>query len=140
VETFELADDALGRPEWQSRAFNERETGRTTYTHDAQGHMTQIEAVTYDLKTTTRFTWDAAGHVTGATVTDPFDAVATFTYNGLERELEPHRIGFERGHWYVAGLDRTRGGGRNFRVDRIDGRRITTVSIVPVAPVPDGDA
>jgi len=48
-------------------------------------------------------------------------SVATFTYNGLERELEPHRIGFERGHWYVAGLDRTRGGGRNFRVDRIEG-------------------
>ena len=31
------------------------------------------------------------------------------------------RIGFERGHWYVAGHDRTRGGGRNFRVDRIEG-------------------
>jgi hypothetical protein len=80
VETFELADDTMGRPEWQIRSFNERETGRTTYTHDAQGRMTQIDAVTYDLKTTTRFTWDAAGHVTGATVTDPFDAVATFTY------------------------------------------------------------
>lgn len=48
-------------------------------------------------------------------------AVATFTYNGVVRELEPHRIGFERGHWYVAGHDRTRDGGRNFRVDRIEG-------------------
>jgi proteasome accessory factor B len=49
-------------------------------------------------------------------------SVATFTYNGVERELEPHRIGFERGHWYVAGFDRARGGGRNFRVDRIEGK------------------
>ena len=48
-------------------------------------------------------------------------SLATFTYNGVERQLEPHRIGFERGHWYVAGFDRARGGGRNFRVDRIDG-------------------
>ena len=49
-------------------------------------------------------------------------SVATFTYNGVARELEPHRIGFERGHWYVAGFDRARGAGRNFRVDRIDGK------------------
>lgn len=80
VETFELADDAMGRPEWQTRSFNDEETGRTTYTHDEKGHLTKIEATTYDLTTTTRFTWDAAGHVVGATVTDPFDAVATFVY------------------------------------------------------------
>jgi len=49
-------------------------------------------------------------------------SVATFTYNGATRELEPHRIGFERGHWYVAGFDRARGAGRNFRVDRIEGK------------------
>lgn len=49
-------------------------------------------------------------------------SLATFTYNGVERSLEPHRVGFERGHWYVAGYDRSRGGGRNFRVDRIEGK------------------
>jgi YD repeat-containing protein len=80
VEIFELFDDEQGRPEVQTRSFNDRETGRTTYTHDAEGHLTQIEATAYDLTTTTRFTWDAAGHVTGAKVTDPFDAVSTFTY------------------------------------------------------------
>lgn len=49
-------------------------------------------------------------------------SVASFQYNGVGRELEPHRVGFERGHWYVAGFDRARGAGRNFRVDRIEGK------------------
>ena len=52
-------------------------------------------------------------------------SVASFLYNGEPRELEPHRVGFERGHWYVAGYDRLRGAGRNFRVDRIEGK-VTT--------------
>ncbi|MFM7064674.1 MAG: helix-turn-helix transcriptional regulator [Actinomycetes bacterium] len=47
--------------------------------------------------------------------------VATFSYSGVDRELEPHRIGFERGNWYVAGHDRSRGASRNFRIDRIEG-------------------
>ena len=61
--------------------------------------------------------------------------VATFDYGGVTRDLEPHRIGFERGNWYVSGLDRTREANRNFRIDRIDGK----VSLGPVDgfPVPE---
>jgi predicted DNA-binding transcriptional regulator YafY len=43
---------------------------------------------------------------------------ATFSYHGVERVLEPHRLAFRNGHWHVKGHDRTRDGERQFRVDR----------------------
>lgn len=45
----------------------------------------------------------------------------TFTYNDTERTVEPWRLSFSRGHWYLAGWDRTRNDERLFRVDRIAG-------------------
>lgn len=47
--------------------------------------------------------------------------VATFEYRGEERTLEPSRLSFQRGHWYVSGIDRLRDAARSFRLDRIDG-------------------
>ncbi len=47
--------------------------------------------------------------------------LATFMYGDVERVLEPARLSFARGHWYVAGFDRTRDADRVFRVDRIEG-------------------
>lgn len=75
---------------------------------------------------------DAVGPLFGAVL---HRQVATFDYGGVARELEPHRIGFERGNWYVSGHDRTRGANRNFRLDRIDG----PVSVGPSDgfPVPE---
>ena len=54
---------------------------------------------------------------------DLMDAIAerrtaTFSYHGVERVLEPHRLAFRNGHWHVKGHDRTRDGQRQFRVDR----------------------
>jgi len=48
-------------------------------------------------------------------------ASVRFGYRDLEREVEPHRIAFQRGHWYLRGFDTTRGEVRVYRVDRIDG-------------------
>ena len=48
--------------------------------------------------------------------------LATFTYSGVERTLEPARMSFTRGQWYVSGQDRARGAERVFRVDRIAGQ------------------
>jgi predicted DNA-binding transcriptional regulator YafY len=48
-------------------------------------------------------------------------ATVTFSYNGEERTVEPHRLDFQRGRWYLTGHDRLRGDERNFRLDRIDG-------------------
>ena len=44
-----------------------------------------------------------------------------FTYNDTRRTVEPWRLSFTRGHWYLAGWDRTRDDERLYRVDRITG-------------------
>lgn len=49
----------------------------------------------------------------------------TFVYRGsertAERTVEPHRLDFRRGRWYLTGLDRLTEDARVFRLDRIDG-------------------
>ncbi len=45
--------------------------------------------------------------------------VATFGYREEQRSLEPARLHFARGHWYVAGHDRDRQEWRHFRLDRL---------------------
>ncbi len=35
------------------------------------------------------------------------------------RTVEPWRVGYERGHWYLTGFDQDRGEQRNFRLDRM---------------------
>ncbi len=49
-------------------------------------------------------------------------------YGGVEREVEPWRLSFSRGHWYLAGWDRLRDDQRLYRTDRITG---------PVEPLDD---
>jgi proteasome accessory factor B len=55
-----------------------------------------------------------------------FDAVTErrpveFRYRDEERTVDPYRLDFRRGRWYVSGFDHRRGDERVFRVDRIDG-------------------
>lgn len=47
--------------------------------------------------------------------------VVELTYGGLSRAVEPQRLSFTRGHWYLAAFDRTRADDRLFRLDRIEG-------------------
>jgi len=42
-----------------------------------------------------------------------------FRYHDQDRLVEPQRLEFSRGHWYLGGLDRTRGEHRWFRMSRI---------------------
>ena len=44
-----------------------------------------------------------------------------FSYAGIERAVEPWRLSFSRGHWYLAGWDRLRDDQRLYRVDRVSG-------------------
>ena len=48
-------------------------------------------------------------------------APATFGYRGERRTVDPHRLTFARGRWYVEGHDHARGELRQFRLDRIEG-------------------
>jgi len=61
------------------------------------------------------------------TVAALFSAVAesrrvTFGYRGERREVDPWRLSFRNGQWYLLGLDHGRAGSRLYRVDRIEGR------------------
>ncbi len=47
--------------------------------------------------------------------------VAAFVYGGEARTVEPWRLSFSRGHWYLSGWDRDREAERLFRVDRMAG-------------------
>jgi proteasome accessory factor B len=42
-------------------------------------------------------------------------------YRGKERRIDPWRLEFQRGRWYLTGLDHSHGEERNFRLDRIEG-------------------
>jgi len=46
---------------------------------------------------------------------------ARFSYRGRSRTVDPYRLGFRRGWWYLTGFDHDRGEVRNFRLDRIEG-------------------
>jgi predicted DNA-binding transcriptional regulator YafY len=43
----------------------------------------------------------------------------TFAYRGEARRLEPHRLAFRNGRWYVSGRDSDKGEARSFRLDRM---------------------
>ncbi|MEC7672942.1 MAG: WYL domain-containing protein [Actinomycetota bacterium] len=58
-----------------------------------------------------------------------------FTYNDVERIVEPWKLSFTRGHWYLSGFDRLRQDQRLYRVDRIEG----DVSLSGPAEAPVGD-
>lgn len=48
-------------------------------------------------------------------------AIVQFVYRDQERSVEPWRLAFRRGQWYLNGWDTNREDARSFRLDRIDG-------------------
>lgn len=44
-----------------------------------------------------------------------------FRYRSVERELDPYRLQFVRGRWYLNGFDHVRAEDRWFRMDRVEG-------------------
>jgi predicted DNA-binding transcriptional regulator YafY len=43
-----------------------------------------------------------------------------FRYKGEDRLVDPYRISFRNGHWYLAGNDHARGDERSYRLDRLE--------------------
>jgi proteasome accessory factor B len=61
----------------------------------------------------------------GERVATIFGAVAerqqvAFSYHGDRRVVDPWRLSFRNGQWYLAGWDHRRGGSRTFRLDRME--------------------
>jgi predicted DNA-binding transcriptional regulator YafY len=48
----------------------------------------------------------------------------SFRYRGESRLVDPWRLSFHRGHWYLSGLDHGRGEERLFRLDRVEGELV----------------
>jgi proteasome accessory factor B len=68
-----------------------------------------------------------------------FEAIAArrvveFGYRTESRTVEPWRLDFQRGRWYLTGWDRNREAERNFRLDRIDTDVHQTGESVTTAP------
>ncbi len=60
-------------------------------------------------------------------------ATVTFSHSGTTRTVEPARLLFRDGHWYLQGFDQLRQAVRHFRVDRIRGE----VEVGPAGSAPD---
>lgn len=78
----------------------------------------------------------------GPVVTQMHEAITTatpvqFTYRGQERDVEPWRLAFRRGHWYLNGYDRGRADSRSFRLDRVEGAVTTGEPGTATSPRPD---
>lgn len=58
-----------------------------------------------------------------------------FTYRGDQRRVEPWRLDFQRGRWYLTGFDLDRDAERNFRLNRIEGD-VTVEAITATAVRP----
>ena len=67
----------------------------------------------------------AVGSLPGSGVGPLFAAIAAqtpvrFTYRSTTRTVDPYRLDFLRGRWYLSGYDRGRQGERRFRLDRFE--------------------
>jgi len=58
----------------------------------------------------------------------------TFSYKGAERRVDPWRLAFRNGHWYLSGRDHGRDGERNFRLDRLDSAIVVDDDGAPFEP------
>lgn len=65
------------------------------------------------------------------------DAPVSFTYKGQERNVEPWRLAFRRGNWYLNGFDINRQDARSFRLDRVEGALQIGQAGTATTPRPD---
>ncbi|MEQ8718199.1 MAG: WYL domain-containing protein [Acidimicrobiales bacterium] len=66
--------------------------------------------------------------------------VVCFDYRGEQRTVEPRRLDFGRGRWYLTAHDRERDDTRNFRLDRIVGAVQVLDELFPVRSTPAAGA
>ncbi|MBW3615521.1 MAG: WYL domain-containing protein, partial [Actinobacteria bacterium] len=66
-------------------------------------------------------------------------ATVTFSHSGATRTVEPARLLFRDGHWYLQGFDRLRQAVRNFRVDRIQGEVEVGAAGTSAPPAPSAE-
>lgn len=65
-------------------------------------------------------------------------SAVSFRYRGEPRSVEPVRLHFTRGHWYLGGQDRERAAWRHFRLDRIAELEVGRAGAFVPEPEPAG--
>lgn len=65
-------------------------------------------------------------------------SAVSFRYRGEPRSVEPVRLHFTRGHWYLGGQDRERAAWRHFRLDRIAELEVGRTGAFVPEPEPAG--
>lgn len=78
----------------------------------------------------------------GEAVTVAFGAIAerrrlAFSYHGERRSVDPWRLSYRSGHWYLTGWDHARDAERLYRLDRVDGD-VVAAGGAEAFTVPDG--
>jgi proteasome accessory factor B len=73
---------------------------------------------------------EMASLVAGEATATVFGALAErrrlrFRYRGTERRVDPWRLSYRGGRWYLSGWDHGRGSERVYRLDRVDGALVT---------------
>lgn len=66
-------------------------------------------------------------------------SVVSFRHRGELRAVEPVRLQFARGHWYLGGQDRDRGAWRHFRLDRVGDLTVGPPGTFEPVPASAGD-
>jgi predicted DNA-binding transcriptional regulator YafY len=117
-------------------------------------HLATLAVRTEGLGAHREALWKLGGLIdTGAAVVDqsvaslPIDPVlvplfqaicdrrrVSFLYRDVGRTVDPWRLGFHRGRWYLTGFDHLRGEERNYRLDRIEGLAPTGEAATETAP------
>jgi proteasome accessory factor B len=63
-----------------------------------------------------------------------------FGYHGRERRVDPWRLSFRNGHWYLAGFDHGAGAERSFRLDRVESAVVVAGEAESFPPPPAAPA
>lgn len=82
------------------------------------------------LAATTTAAIPGSDHLAGLFAAAAERRTVTFSYRGETRVVDPWKLEFRNGSWYLVGLDHDRDGRRTFRLDRIEG--------APSPGAPDG--
>ncbi len=63
-----------------------------------------------------------------------------FAYHGRPRRVDPWRLSFRTGHWYLAGFDHGAGAERSYRLDRVESEVTATGEAASFPAAPAGPA
>ena len=118
-ERYELPDPGLDHDE--VAALHVAATQVQLEGGDATAAIWKLGGVPADVEQSEAAALPGSAHLPGLFAAVAERRTVTMGYRDAVRTVEPWRIEFRNGSWYLVGWDREREGRRTFRLDRIDG-------------------